>query len=86
MPTRKSGLKHMRADERKRLRNARVKSALRTLSKRYRTLLRKGETAAARALLPSLASALDKAAKRGIIHRNTASRRKSRLSKMPPAA
>jgi small subunit ribosomal protein S20 len=72
----------MRADEKKRRRNARVTSALKTLTRKYRSLLMKGDTEGARKFLPAVASALDKAAKRGIIHRNTASRRKSRLVKL----
>lgn len=72
----------MHADERKRRRNLRVRSALRTLAKKYRTLVAKGEKEAARKLLPEISSALDKAAKRGIIHRNTAGREKSRLSSL----
>ena len=80
MPTRKSGLKHMRADEKKRARNARIKSALKTLTRKYETLLAKGDKEGAATLYPSVTSALDKAAKKGIIHENRAARKKSRLA------
>jgi len=81
MPTRKSGLKHMRADEKKRIRNARVKSALKTLTRKYELLVEKGDKAGAAKLLPSVASAMDKAAKKRIIPENRASRQKSRLAR-----
>lgn len=81
MPTRKSGLKHMRADEKKRARNARVKSALKTLTRKYEALAAKGDKEGTAALFPAVASALDKAAKKGIIHENRAGRRKSRLAR-----
>lgn len=81
MPTRKSGAKHMRADEKKRIRNARVKSALKTLTRRYELLAAKEDKAAAAKLFPSVSAALDKAAKKGIIHANRARREKSRLAR-----
>ena len=80
MPSRKSALKHMRSDEKKRSRNASVKSALRKLLKRFNSLVQRGDMEDAGKLLPSIASALDKAAKRRIIHKKKASRTKSRLS------
>jgi small subunit ribosomal protein S20 len=81
MPTRKSGLKHMRADEKKRQRNARVKSSLKTLTRKYETLVAKGDKEGAAKIFPSVASAMDKAAKKGIIHDNRAARQKSRLAR-----
>jgi len=80
MPTRKSGAKHIRADEKKRVRNARVHAALKTLTKKYGQFITKGDKESAKKLFPILSSALDKAAKRGIIHKNNASRSKSRLA------
>jgi small subunit ribosomal protein S20 len=81
MPTRKSGLKHMRADEKKRIRNARVKSALKTLTRKYELLVEKGDKEGAAKLFPSVTSAMDKAAKKKIIPENRASRQKSRLAR-----
>lgn len=80
MPSRKSGLKHMKADEKKRVRNARVKSSLKTHIKKFERLITAGKIDEAKAFLPRLASALDKAAKRKIIHKNKADRQKSRLT------
>ncbi len=81
MPTRKSGAKHMRADEKKRRLNTQVRATLKTLTKKYGLLIKAGEIDNAKKLLPTISSALDKAAKRGIIHKGNASRTKSRLAK-----
>lgn len=81
MPTRKSAAKHMRADEKKRRLNAHVRATLRTLTRKYGLFITAGEIDNAKKLLPALSSALDKAAKRGIIHKGNASRMKSRLAK-----
>jgi small subunit ribosomal protein S20 len=74
MANTKSAAKRARQTERRALRNRRVLSRIRTLSKH-----------AARADAPAtdinaLISAIDKAAKRGIIHRNAAVRRKAGLT------
>lgn len=66
----KSGLKHHRKSERRRVANSAVKSRIKTLVKR---------TGTSPDLLPVAQKALDKAAARGIIHPNTAARKKSRL-------
>jgi len=66
----KSGLKHLRTSARRRNANAGVRS-------RIKTLLRSGQTEAEH--IPQAQAALDKAASHGIIHPNTAARRKSRL-------
>jgi small subunit ribosomal protein S20 len=80
MPNTKSAAKANRSSERKRLRNKSTKSALHTLQKRFLGLVGEGKKDEAAALLPRIASALDKAAKGGVIHRNSADRHKSRLA------
>ena len=65
----KSGLKHKRQTEKRRVQNRAVESRLKTLAK---------EATTPEALKAALA-ALDKAAGSGLIHENTAARRKSRL-------
>lgn len=65
----KSGLKRKRQSEKRRQRNQAVISRLRTLAKR----------ATSPEALRAAVAALDKAAGAGIIHKNTAARRKSRL-------
>ncbi len=84
MPTRKSGAKHMRADEKKRRLNAHVRATLKTLAKKYGLFIKAGESDKAKKLFPEISSALDKAAKRKIIHKGNASRMKSRLAKKLP--
>jgi len=71
----KSAAKRARQTPRRTLHNRRVRSHLRSLAKRSTAAGGKPEDNRA------LVSALDKAAKRGIIHRNAANRRKARLSK-----
>ncbi len=61
--------------------NARRERAYKSALKEYRALLVKGSTAEAVKMVPTLFMALDKAVKRGVIKKNTASRLKSRLTK-----
>jgi len=63
------------------LRNRATKSALKTLIRRLREAIAAGEAEQAWTALKRVESALDKAAKRGILHRNTAARKKSRLKR-----
>ena len=75
-----SALKRMRQNERRRLRNRVVRSRVRTAVKTARTAL--GTTATdARTLVGDAIRALDKAVTKGIIHRNTAARKKSALAR-----
>ncbi len=67
----------MRNSARKQLQNRSVKSRLHTLERNYISLLGPGKDASDAYRLMS--SALDKAVKSGVIHRATASRKKSRL-------
>jgi len=91
MPNTKSAAKAQRSSARKRLRNKSVKSALHTLQKKFLGLIKEAKKDEAALLLRRIASALDKAAQAGVIHRNKANRLKSRLSARlaapnPPAA
>lgn len=60
--------------------NQTVKSRIRTLRKKVLTAIDKGDTKAANAALAEFASAADKAAKTNVIHKNAASRLKSRVA------
>ena len=80
MANTKSAAKRARQTERRALRNRRVLSRIRTLSKRAT----KGDAPAND--INALISAIDKAAKRRIIHRNAAIRRKARLTRARAAA
>ena len=77
----KSAIKQIRASERRRQVNQLHRSRSRTRVKQTRILIEDGELAEAQTRLGQAASALDKAAKKGALHPNTAARRKSRLMK-----
>lgn len=84
----KSAIKRVQIAERNRLRNKSYKSAVRTLMKKYFAAL-SAHTAAPtadteKAVQESLSAAfskIDKAVKRGVLHKNTGARRKARLAK-----
>ena len=78
MANTRSAQKHMRADERKRIRNQKVRSRVRTLVKKAEQSITVGEADTVEALRIACAE-LDKAASKGVIHKNNAARRKSRL-------
>jgi small subunit ribosomal protein S20 len=80
MPNTKSAERRMRNSARKHARNRAVESRLKTLEKRYNAALKSGKKDEATTALRSAVSALDKAAKNGVIHRGTADRKKSRLA------
>ncbi len=75
----KSAIKRIRSGERKRMRNKPIRTALKTYVKVAQTqIAAHKEDMSADAVVRAI-SALDKAANKGIIHRNQAARRKSRL-------
>ena len=80
MATHKSAEKRHRQNEKRRVRNHALKSQLRTLVKRVLTAVEKKDAAAAETELRVAARALDKAVTKGVLHRNNASRRLSRLT------
>lgn len=65
--------------ERRRLYNRSIKSQTRTLVTRVRRPIAAGDLGTAETNLTAAISAIDKAASKGVIHRNAAARRKSRL-------
>ena len=58
-----------------------MESELKTLTQKFNKLAKAGDTDQARSTLGTLTKRLDQAASKGIFHRNTASRRKSRLAR-----
>lgn len=80
MANSRSAEKRMRVNETNRARNKAAKSSLRTTLRRYEAALEQ-DPANAPALLKTAVQALDKAAAKGIIHKNAAARKKSRLTK-----
>ena len=75
-----SALKRARQTERRTARNRANRSRLRTALRNLRESLAKGDKQAAEPSFRQTVSALDKAIQKGVIHENTASRYKSRLS------
>ena len=82
MPRIKGAMKALRQSERRHERNRSIVSALRTYVKKARTTIESKAADAAPDALKLAASQLDKAASKGVIHRNQAARRKSRLMKL----
>lgn len=81
MPRRRTSVKKSRGDKKKHLRNLRVKQQLKKTLKKFQSLLSAKNIAEAKTFLEKVFSELDKAAKKNIIHPNTASRKKSRLAR-----
>jgi len=79
LPNTRSAKKRMRQNEKRRLRNRYFKGRARGYIKQAREAIQDGELEAARLATEKAVSALDKAAEKDIIHKNNASRRKSRL-------
>jgi small subunit ribosomal protein S20 len=75
-----SALKRARQTEKKTAVNRNNKSRLRTALRGLRTALEGNDKAGAESSFRSTVSALDKAVQKGAIHKNTASRYKSRLA------
>jgi small subunit ribosomal protein S20 len=80
MPNHKSAEKRVRQSERRRLINRNNRTKLRTSIKKLRSTLEDGDGKAASGLLPITVSEIDKAVKKGALHRNAAARHKSRLT------
>lgn len=78
----KSAIKRARQTDKRTLKNRSVKNELRTLSKKVEAEVANKNSEAAKTALKDAVVAIDKAAIKGIIHKNTASRRVSRLTKL----
>ena len=82
MPITKSAKKALRQNEKRRVHNLGYKRKMKKLVKQVRTLVAEKKKEEAKKLLPQVYKTLDKTAKVGIIKKNTASRNKSRLTKL----
>lgn len=76
----KSQVKRIQTNERARLRNQSVKSALRTSIRSFREAAASGDKDKANELLLATSRKLDKAASKGVIHANQAANKKSALA------
>jgi small subunit ribosomal protein S20 len=77
----KSQQKRIRTNESARLRNKSVKSSLRTSVRAFREAAHSGEKEKAAELLVAANRKLDKAASKGVIHKNQAANKKSALAR-----
>ncbi len=80
MPNIKSAIKRVKVNEKKRVHNVALKSSLKTAIKRFEKSADENSENAQVTLVSAIKS-LDKAAAKGIIHKNAAARKKSRLTK-----
>ncbi|HET6439909.1 MAG TPA: 30S ribosomal protein S20 [Anaeromyxobacter sp.] len=84
-----SAEKRNRQALKRRARNVKVRAGVKGAVKKVREALARGDAAAAKAALPAAERALGMASSKGVLHRNAAARRISRLAKAvahPPAA
>lgn len=81
MPIKKSAKKALRQSIRRKSRNLIYKNKMRKLIKKFRKLILEKKIKEAKQLLPQIYKILDKTAKVGIIKKNAASRKKSRISR-----
>ena len=77
----KSQKKRILTNERRRVRNKGVRTGLRTYVKRFRQAVEGGDIEGAREALRVASRELDKAASKGVIHKNNAANRKSELAR-----
>ena len=80
MPNTKSAERRSRNSARKQLQNRSSQSRLKTIENNFHTVLKSGKPEDRTTAFRSVASALDKAAKSGVIPKATANRKKSRLA------
>jgi small subunit ribosomal protein S20 len=78
----KSAIKNIRKNRKRRLRNRMYRSRAKTAIKKARRLIEAGQFEEAREAIRVAYSALDKAAEKGVIHKNNAARRKARLMRL----
>lgn len=81
MPITKTAKKRLKQNEKRRILNLGYKRRMKKIVKEIRGLVLKGKKKEGKKLLPNAYKIIDKATKRGIIKENTASRKKSRLTK-----
>lgn len=81
MPNIKSSIRSVKTDAERRARNLPVKSAIKTATRKVNEGVEAGNQEEVTTLLTKASSLIDKAASKGILHKNTAARKKSRLAK-----
>ncbi len=79
-----SALKRARQTEKRNQQNRANKSRFRTALRAFRDAVQSGDSAQAKSLFGDTVSLIDQAVKKGVVHKNTAARYKSRLSARLP--
>ncbi|HOL18378.1 MAG TPA: 30S ribosomal protein S20 [Bacillota bacterium] len=82
MPNTKSAEKRVRQTKIRTARNRRIKSIVKTSIRRFEEAVQAGDMDTAKAKMVAAASLIDKAAAKGVIHKNNAARKKSRLARI----
>ncbi len=82
MPIIKSAIKRAKQNEVRRIRRQPFKTQLKTAMRSFHDLVKEGKKDDARKLLPKVFKAIDTAAKKNIIHKNNAARKKAGFAKM----
>lgn len=82
MANHKSAEKRNRQNKIRNARNTHIRSTMRTYVKKVRVAVAEGDSDCAQAMLEKAVPCIDKAAAKGVIHKATASRKISRLSKL----
>jgi small subunit ribosomal protein S20 len=77
----KSSLKRIRSNEKKRVRNVAVRTNIKTEVRKVEEAIEQGNYEIAKKMLSEVSSTLDSASTKGIIKKNTGSRKKARLAK-----
>lgn len=80
MANHKSAAKKARRDAEVRLRNRANRSSMKSVLKKFLTVVAAGNKTEAQALLPATLGVVDKACRKGVLHKNAANRYKSRLT------
>ncbi len=80
MPNIKSSVRSVKTDAERRARNSAVKSTIRTASRKTVEAVQAGAVEDAKQALVHATSVIDKAASKGVLHKNTAARKKSKLA------
>lgn len=76
----KSAVKRIKTTEKRTLRNKMIKTSIKTAIKKYETALENGNLDEAKSELSNASHVIDKAASKGVLHKNAAARKKSRLA------
>jgi len=81
LPNKKAAFRAMKNSKKKHVRNVTIKSELKTVIKKFDKLTTAKKTDEAKKIIDGIISKLSRAASKGVIHKNTASRKISRLRK-----